>query len=114
MNLDEIVSRAAEEGWPIRPRSLDPLPITADDGEVVGFFCPHPAGRGRTRVGPIYVLPEYRGRHLAEVAYAGFGPNHPLVAYTHGGNIASERLHERCGFTRWYRGHVGGWYWRRG
>lgn len=114
MTLEEIVRRAAAEGWPIRPPNLAVVPIvmTDDNGDEqpVGFYCPHPAGRGRIRVGPIYVLPEYRGRRLAEQAYRDL--NTPLVAYIHEGNVTSERLHERCGFSRWYRGR-GGWYWKR-
>lgn len=110
MTLPELIVIAAAEGWHIRPRTLTPHPITMHDGSVVGFYCPHPAGRGRTRVGPIYVHPEYRGLRLAEQAYAGLSG--PLVAYTHRGNVASEQLHRRTGFVRWYQVR-GGWYWRR-
>jgi GNAT superfamily N-acetyltransferase len=114
MTLEEIIQRAAAEGWRIRPPTLKAVPIVAreEDGRErpVGFYCPHPAGRGRMRVGPIYVLPEYRGRRLAEQAYRDL--HVPLFAYVHDGNTASQRLHERCGFARWYRGR-GGWYWVR-
>lgn len=111
MTIAEIIVTARVEGWHIRPPSLEAVPIFAVDGMLAGFFCPHPAGRGRTRVGPIYVLPHYRGQRLAEQAYAGLAGT-PLVAYVHEDNIASQRLHERCGFARWRRGR-GGWYWRR-
>lgn len=111
MTLAEIIEQAAQEGWRIRPPTLEARPITAN-GEPVGFFCPHPAGRGRTRVGPIYVLPEYRGRGLAAQAYA-WADDTPLIAYVHGENAASVRLHEKAGFAPWYRTR-GGAYWRRG
>lgn len=110
MTLEEVIAIAAEEGWRIRPPSLKAHPILYG-GEIVGFYCPHAAGRGYVRVGPIYVLPEYRGRRLAEQAYASITT--PVIAYIHAGNIASERLHERCGFERWYSLR-GGTYWRRG
>jgi RimJ/RimL family protein N-acetyltransferase len=111
MTLDEMVAAASAEGWHIRPPTLKRCPIWAD-GELVGFFCPHPAGRGRKRVGPIYVLPQYRGRGLAQQAYA-WADGVPLVAYVHSNNVASERFHERAGFRRWYQTN-GGWYWKRG
>ena len=63
------------------------------------------------RVGPIYVLPEFRGRGLARQAY-NWADGVPLVAYVHDGNLASARLHVRCGFVTWYR-RPGGTYWRR-
>lgn len=110
MTIADLIAAAEAEGWRIRPSSLVPRPIAAG-GVVVGFYCPHPVGRGRTRVGPIWVHPDFRGRRLAEQAYASLDV--PLVAYTHATNIASERLHERVGFSRWYRAR-GGWYWRRG
>lgn len=111
MTLDELRARAAAEGWPVRPASLEARPIVETDGAVVGFYCPHPAGRGRVRVGPIYVLPEHRGRRLAEQAYASLDV--PLVAYVHASNDASRALHMRCGFKFWYTTR-GGAYWRRG
>lgn len=110
MTLDELVARASAEGWAIRPPTLEPQPIRDHDDAIVGFFCPHAAGRGRARVGPIYVAPEHRGRRLGEQAYAD--RSKPLVAYVHSENTASERLHERVGFRRWYRTR-GGWYWVR-
>ncbi len=111
MNLDELAEKAEAEGWRIQPPTLAQTPILAPTGETVGFFCLHAAGRGRWRVGPIYVSPEHRGQRLAEQAYARLTV--PLVAYVHESNVASRRLHERCGFTFWYRTR-GGEYWKRG
>jgi RimJ/RimL family protein N-acetyltransferase len=111
MTLDELRAAAAAEGWLVQPPTLELHPILADTGETVGFYCPHPAGRGRTRVGPIYISPEHRGQRLAEQAYARLDV--PLVAYVHANNEASRRLHERCGFSLWYTTRHGS-YWRRG
>lgn len=113
MTLAELVARAAADGWHIRPPTLKPHPIVAADGAVVGFYCPHAAGRGRTRVGPIYVAPEHRGQRLALQAYAWATGDTPLVAYVHDSNTASAQLHERAGFRIWYRTR-GGTYWTRG
>jgi RimJ/RimL family protein N-acetyltransferase len=111
VTLEDLVARAASEGWPIRPPTIGPRPIV-DRGDAVGFYCPHPAGRGRTRVGPIYVAPEHRGRGLALQAYAWATADTPLVAYVHASNTASLRLHQRAGFRLWYASR-GGSYWKR-
>lgn len=111
MTLSELEEMAASEGWLVRPPTLERRPIKAESGEMVGFFCPHPAGRGRTRVGPIFVAPPHRGKGLALQAYDAT-PG-ALVAYVHAGNVASERLHEKAGFALWYKTKAGA-YWRRG
>jgi RimJ/RimL family protein N-acetyltransferase len=112
MTMDELVIQAAAEGWKISPPTLERKPIE-QDGNLVGFFCPHPAGRGRWRVGPIYVHPDYRGRGLGLQAYGEWSKAVPLVAYTHPSNVQSARLHERAGFVRWYQTRSGGQYWKR-
>lgn len=109
MLLDELRKEAAAAGWHVRPSTLSLVPIV-HNGETVGFYCPHPAGGGRTRVGPIWVTPVARGRGLALQAYQA--PCY-FVAYVHNGNVASERLHEKAGFYRWRRTKFG-MYWRRG
>jgi GNAT superfamily N-acetyltransferase len=106
----EIIAAAAAEGWEIRPPTLATQPIVGKDRCVVGFYCPHPAGRGYCRVGPIYVLPAYRGQRYGQQAYSAL-QHVALMAYTHPDNRASERLHEIAGFSRWYR--RGGQFWRR-
>ena len=110
MTLQEIVDMAEAEGWRINPPTLEKKPI-ALDGETVGFYCPHPVGRGRTRVGPIYVVPQHRGKGLGLQAYE-WADGVKLVAYVHNGNMGSERLHEKARFVRWYKA-PGGYYWKR-
>jgi GNAT superfamily N-acetyltransferase len=105
-----IIAAAAAEGWEIRPSTLETIPILGEGRKIVGFYCPHPAGRGYYRVGPIYVLPVYRGQRYGQQAYSAL-QHVPLMAYTHPDNRASERLHEIAGFSRWYR--RGGQFWRR-
>jgi RimJ/RimL family protein N-acetyltransferase len=112
MKINDLVNAAASEGWRVRPPELEKHPILSDRGDVVGFFCPHSAGRGRWRVGPIYVHPSHRGRGLAAQAYS-WADGVPLVAYTHVDNKASARVHEKLGFVRWYTTRSGGQYWKR-
>lgn len=76
---------------------------------VVGFYCPHDSSNGR-RLGPIFVLPEYRRRGLIVSLYASI-PG-PLVACVRDDSDASIALHERAGFVRWKR-YSAGWWWRR-
>lgn len=87
-----------EDVWPVR-----------HDGKVVGFYYPHDTKVGR-RVGPLFVLPEYRGRGFAMRVYAKV--RGPLVACVRDDNQASIRLHEKAGFVRWRR-YAAGWWWRR-
>lgn len=87
----------------------DVLPIR-DGSKVVGFYHPHDCVYGR-RVGPLFILPEYRGRGLALRTYARL--RGPLVACVRDDNDASVRLHEKAGFVRWRR-YAAGWWWRRG
>ena len=105
--IEALVESARSEGWEIQPATLAPHPIVADDGVIVGFYCPHAAGRGRMRVGPIYVSPEHRGRGLALQAYAWASPDTKFVAYVHRANAASLRLHVRAGFRVWYETNGG-------
>lgn len=111
MTMEDLVAHAESQGWKIRPATLERRPIE-HEGQLVGFYCPHPAGRGRWRVGPIYVHPDYRGRGLGLRAYA-WAEGVDLVAYTHASNVQSARLHERAGFVRWYQTRAGGQYWKR-
>ena len=81
------------------------------DGVAVGFYTPHRTADGRRgRIGPVYVLPQYRGRGLVIAVYASI-PG-PMLACIEDGNTASERLHERAGFVR-ARRYSHGWYWTR-
>lgn len=75
----------------------------------VGFFHPHDCAFGR-RIGPLFVLSEYRRRGLALAAYASI--HGPLVACVREDNAPSIRLHEAAGFQRWRR-YAAGWWWRR-
>lgn len=81
------------------------------DGAVVGFCHPHETPRG-FRLGPIFVLPSYRGRGLTRWAYATYAAGKRCVAYIHDGNFGSEKAHAAAGFVRWRRGK-GGFTWTR-
>lgn len=107
----EIV-RLANATWETRGHAKadayrEPLIV---DGRVVGFITPHETRWG-FRLGPIFVLPEYRRRGLALRAYARFR-DRTMVAFVADDNPASRALHERAGFVRWRRGN-GGWFLRR-
>jgi L-amino acid N-acyltransferase YncA len=63
------------------------------------------------RHGPIFVLPDYRGKGLVEAYYASH-PERVCVAFIPDTNDASRKTHEKAGFANWKRG-PGGWYMRR-
>jgi GNAT superfamily N-acetyltransferase len=81
------------------------------DGQVVGFCHPHETPRG-FRLGPIFVLPEHRGRGLTRAAYERHAAGKRCVAYIHDGNVGSEKAHAAAGFVKWRQGR-GGWTWVR-
>lgn len=78
-------------------------------GRVVGFYSPHMTPMGR-RIGPLFVLPEYRRLGLAFRAYTSV--RGPLVACVRDDNRASVALHRSAGFRRWRR-YASEWWWRR-
>jgi GNAT superfamily N-acetyltransferase len=83
--------------------------IVCDD-RVVGFVTPRRTKVG-WRHGPIYVLPEFRGRGLVAAYYATH-PERDCVAFVRDTNKPSRSAHERAGFKNWRRG-PGGWFMRR-
>lgn len=114
LEIPALVITAAKNEPFIHLRGKDlPLrrPIVCD-GAVVGFCHPHPTPRG-FRLGPIFVLPSYRGRGLTRAAYAEHAAGKACVAYVHDGNVGSEKAHAAAGFERRARGK-GGWTWVRG
>jgi len=80
------------------------------DGRVVGFLTPHETAWG-WRLGPIYVLPEYRRRGLALAAYNRFR-DRTVIVFVSDKNIVSRAFVERAGFVPWRPGN-GGWFMRR-
>lgn len=80
------------------------------DGKVVGFVTPHETKDG-WRHGPIFVLPEYRGKKLVQAYYASH-PERRCVAFVPHENKASRRLHDEAGFKVW-KGHKDGAFMRR-
>lgn len=86
------------------------VPIVLN-GAVVGFCHPHETPHGY-RLGPIFVLPEYRGRGLTRAAYEQHASGRHCVAYIHNGNVGSEKAHAAAGFVRKRRWR-GGWTWER-
>ncbi len=108
----EVIAAARKEPF-IHLRGKD-LPLRQPilfEGQVVGFCHPHDTPNGY-RLGPIFVLPGFRGRGLTRAAYAQHADGKLCIAYIHDGNLGSEKAHAAAGFVRWRRGR-GGWTWRR-
>lgn len=106
------IIRAANATWETRGnarRAAFREPLVCD-GQVVGFVTPHETSWG-WRLGPIFVLPEYRRRGLALAAYQRRA-HLSMVAFVADDNPASAVLHRRAGFRLWRRGN-GGWFVRR-
>lgn len=76
-------------------------------GKIVGFVTPHRTKSGM-RLGPIFVLPEYRGKSLLEKYYDSH-PGETFVAFIPSGNDASRRAHVKAGFTFWKNAARGQW-----
>ncbi len=75
------------------------------DGAVVGFVTPHETASG-WRHGPIYILPDYRGRGVLQAYYASH-PERTCVAFIATGNWASMKAHKEAGFAIWKRSKRG-------
>ena len=78
---------------------------------VVGFCHPHETPNG-FRLGPIFVMPLYRGRGFTTKAYETYAKGKTCIAYIHHGNIGSEKAHAAAGFVKLRKGK-GGWTWIR-
>jgi GNAT superfamily N-acetyltransferase len=108
----EVIAAARKESF-IHLRGKDRhlrRPILCD-GRVVGFCHPHDTPNGY-RLGPIFVLPTFRGRGLTRAAYKRHAAGRRCVAYIHDGNVGSAKAHAAAGFVRWRQGR-GGWTWVR-
>lgn len=108
------VIRTANATWETRGRARahDPRhqPLLCESS-VAGFITPHETSWG-WRLGPIFVMPEFRRRGLVLLAYEE-RRGLTMVAFVADDNEASTALHARAGFTRWRRGN-GGFFVRRG
>jgi len=106
---DEIVREAKKD------RLLGPRVYLNDrrrvalmcDGAAVGFVTPHETASG-WRAGPIFVLPEFRGRGLVEAFYAARA-DRTWVAFIPSEKKASLAMHTRAGFVKWKSSHHGLW-----
>ena len=108
----EVVATARRETFiTLRAKDLNLRRPIRHDGAVVGFCHPHDTASG-FRLGPIFVLPEYRGRGLTRYAYGLYAAGKHCVAYIHDGNVGSEKAHAAAGFVKKRRGK-GGWTWVR-
>lgn len=110
---DDVLAAAKRERY-IHLRGKDALlrkPIVCE-GRVVGFCHPHETPSG-FRLGPIFVLPDFRGRGLTRAAYEEHAAGKHCVAYIHTGNVGSEKAHAAAGFTRGRQG-ASGCTWVRG
>lgn len=112
MEIPVEIVRACNAEWYTRKRAKPKAHREAlvCDGKVVGFLSPHETKWG-WRMGPIFVLPEYRRRGLVRAAYEA-RRHLLLVAFVADDNPGSRALHEGVGFVRWKRG-PGGWFYRR-
>lgn len=107
-----VLSAARREPFISLRRKDEPhrRPILCE-GEVVGFCHPHETPRG-FRLGPIFVMPTFRGRGLTRAAYAEHAKDRRCIAYIHYGNVGSEKAHAAAGFVKSIEGR-GGWTWVR-
>lgn len=80
-----------------------------DTGAPVGFYTPQLTASG-WRFGPIFVLPEHRGRGLVAGVYRAWAPAGPCVIYAEDGNDRSARAALAAGFYEWKRGPQGAYY----
>lgn len=106
------IIKAANRDKPIRGRVRrdayrEPI-IEPSSCKVVGFVTPH-AGRRGYRLGPIFVLPEHRGRGLATAAVLRYR-DRGLVHYVPNSSPESDRMHLAAGFDVWYTTRRGTWY----
>jgi hypothetical protein len=112
VEIPEHIIRAANRDVPIRGRvrrDAHREPISdPESGKVVGFVTPHEGGRG-FRLGPIYVLPEHRGRGHATRAVLQYR-DRGLVHYVPDSSPESDRMHLAAGFEVWYATPRGTWY----
>jgi hypothetical protein len=109
MRLEEVVREARKEYQSSLKPKTAPTPIYYS-GKIVGVYHPHSCKYGR-RIGPIFVLPEYRGRGIALGIYNSISGE--LVACVRDDNIAGIRLHEAAGFIRFRRYQYGWWMVRK-
>jgi hypothetical protein len=84
------------------------MPISCD-GVVVGFYCPRERKIGHS-LGTLFVLPEYRRRHLVLDLYR----NTPgrLVECVRYDNYPMQELMPKAGFRK-LRRYSAGWWWVR-
>lgn len=108
----EVVAAARKEPFISLRKKDEPLrrPILCD-GQVVGFCHPHDTPHGY-RLGPIFVLPAYRGRRLTRAAYDLYAGARRCVAYIHHGNDGSVKAHAAAGFVV-RRSNRNGAHWER-
>lgn len=81
------------------------------DGQIVGFVTPRNQRDSKVlggiwRHGPIYILPEFRGRGLL-VAYYDAHPRRVCVSFVAHDNEESLRAHLAAGFVAWRRHRAG-------
>lgn len=108
----EVIAAAKREPFiHLRAKDLDLRRPIVCDGAVVGFCHPHDTPSG-FRLGPIFVLPAYRGRGLTRAAYAQHAAGRRCFAYIHTGNVGSEKAHAAAGF-KLVRTRRGGTTWVR-
>ena len=109
-NIPETLLRNARRDWQCRGRvrpEAEREPIICE-GQVVGFCTPHTDKRGRHRLGPIYIMPEYRNRGLVTALYLRHGQTKDLDLYVAGDNPSAMRAAIKAGFTRVCGGPGGG------
>lgn len=104
----EVIQAARKEYQVVLKSGQNLAPILYKR-RIIGFYYPHQCKIGM-RVGPIFVLPEFRRLGLALGVYNRIKV--PLVACVRNDNPASIALHERAGFIRW-RPYSAGWWYRR-
>ncbi len=109
--LAAVLVASKGEVWTGKKNAPWLTPLHVDD-RVVGFYHPREEPLG-VRLGPVWILPEFRGRGIATELYRTAFPEKAVVAFVVHENAASQRMLTKAGFERWRRASTG-WLWRRG
>lgn len=67
---------------------------------IVGFAIPRTAGPGIYRTGPIFVLPNYRSKGIAQKYVKEFFSDKNGLVYIEDNNHPSVALFTKCGFVK--------------
>jgi len=84
----------------VRHKKLNGLVVFLYDSEPVGFAIPRSESGGYYRTGPIFVLPQFRGKGISKRFVADFFKNKKGRAYIADSNKASQTVFTNAGFVK--------------